>query len=347
MQKEKDSRLTYNMENNLNRKNLSNYCRRFSKEIIDDFYKTHSVISGEEILELTSIKQVNLFVIKNLFKEWQKETGKLESKYFDYKNDQVRLALKDFMNILSKHISIDKKDFVPLLEKSTEEAILLIFSPYDYYTHMMDQTPGGLSVDELKRTSKYVKVNKNLLSLFIEKVEKEELKSLNKEVFLKLLNYVFENTQESPEDIESYLIKFSSTVPLQESDIYGLSEPENNVKAVPNENNERTVLFELEGSDSSSTLNDQLVDESKPTLADVHLNKKIDSIKSSLSINQRFMFTNSLFGGDDTVFNEAIEYLDNCSNRAEAFDYIKNNYSEWDTESEEVSEFMELLDKKF
>lgn len=336
------------MENNLNRKSLSNYCIRFAKEITDEFYKNHSAMTGEDILDLTSIKQVNLFVIKNLFKEWQKETGKLESKYFDYKNDQVRLALKDFMNILSKHISIDRNDFIPLLEKSTEEAILLIFSPYDYYTHLMDQNSGALSVEELKRTSKYVKVNKNLLSMFIEKVDKEELKSLNRDTFLKLLNFVFENTQESPEDIESYLIKFSSTIPLQESDIYGTTEPIVQKPEVAPKDETRTVLFDLENQEGqlTETLNDQLGEEAKPTIADVHLNKKIESIKASLSINQRFMFTNTLFGGDDTVFNEAIDYLDNCSNKAEAFNYIKNNYSEWDTESEEVAEFMELIDKK-
>lgn len=342
------------MENNLNRNNLSNYCSRFSKAMADEFYSNKSVITGEEILELTSIKQVNLFVIKNLFKEWQKETGKLESKYFDYKNEDVRLALKDFMNILSKHIAIVKNDFIPLLEKSTEEAILLIFSPYDYYTHMMDQTPGGLTVEELKRTAKYVKVNKNLLSLFIEKVEQEELKSLNKDTFLKLLNYVFENTQESPEDIESYLIKFSSTIPLNESDIYGVdTSSDSSIEAEkiepPSKNEEPATRFDLEEREvqMSPTLNEQLSSDSKPTLADVHLNKKITNIKSSLSINQRFMFTNTLFGGDDTIFNEAIDYLDNCTNRAEAFDYIKNNYSDWDTESEEVAEFMELIEKKF
>lgn len=332
------------MENNLNHKNLSNYCQRFSKAITEDFYRENDEISGEEILELTSIKQVNLFVIKNLFKEWQKETGKLESKYFNYKNSQVRTALKDFMNILSKHISISKADFIPLLEKSTEEAILLIFSPYDYYTHLMDQNPGSLSLEELKRTAKYIKVNKNLITSLIEKVEEEELKGLNKDAFLKLLNYVFENIQESPEDIESYLIKFSSTIPLQESDIYGSAEPNKETPTTDVQNPERTVLFEVE--QPAETLNDQLADDVKPTLADVHINKKIESIKSSLSINQRFMFTNSLFGGDDTVFNEAIDYLDRCTNRAEVFDYIKKNYSDWDTESEEVAEFMELIEKK-
>lgn len=336
------------MENNLNRTNLLNYCSRFSKAIANDFFDNNAVISGDEILELTSIKQVNLFVIKNLFKEWQKETGKLESKYFDYRNETVRLALKDFMNILSKHIAIEKEDFIPLLEKSAEEAILLIFSPYDYYTHMMDQTPSGLTVEELKRTAKYVKVNKNLLSSLIQKVEQEELKSLNKETFLKLLNYVFENIQESPEDIEKYLIKFSSTVPLTESDIYGMDDSEGETENQGSPTLETTQLINLEEDDSTNppTLNDQLSGESKPTIADVHLKKKIESIKSSLSINQRFMFTNALFGGDDTIFNDAIDYLDNCTNRAEAFDYIRNNFSDWDTESEEVAEFMELIDKK-
>ena len=333
------------MENNLNKKSLLDYCRRFSSKVTEEFYTGNSLINGEDILVLTSIKQINLFVIKNLFKEWQKETGKLESKYFNYQNDEVRHALKEFMNILSKNISIKKEDFTPILERSVEETILLIFSPYDYYTHMMDQNTGKVGVEELKRSSKYVKVNKNLLTLLIEKVDEEGLTSLDKGTFLQLLNYVFENIQESPEDIEDYLVKFSSIVPLREEDIYGTSE--SSLKEVELiEPSNLTNSEEVESQEVAETLNDQLATETKPTLADVHVNKKIDSIKKSLSINQRFMFINSLFDGDDTTFNEVLDYLDQCDNKDDALNYLQSHSANWDMESEEVEEFMELIDKK-
>ena len=78
-------------------------------------------------------------------------------------------------------------------------------------------------------------------------------------------------------------------------------------------------------------------------------NKVVD-LKSSITINQRFMFVNELFKGEGKVFTESLEKVETCNNYKEAIDMLLENYAnryDWDTDKEEVAEFFELVSRKF
>ena len=94
-----------------------------------------------------------------------------------------------------------------------------------------------------------------------------------------------------------------------------------------------------------SVVNDGLTQEPRPTIADNF--KRITSIRESLTINQKFMFTKALFHGDFELFSKAVEDLDRQDHIQGALRYLEMNYEEWDRESEEFLEFMELLGKRF
>ncbi|NJN26555.1 MAG: hypothetical protein HC819_11535 [Cyclobacteriaceae bacterium] len=62
------------------------------------------------------------------------------------------------------------------------------------------------------------------------------------------------------------------------------------------------------------------------------------------------MFENDLFKGDKGEFEMVINYLDNCTNKEEAMDFINSNYivkKKWDIEKEEVMEFLGVLHRRF
>ncbi|GAA0188524.1 hypothetical protein GCM10009122_47130 [Fulvivirga kasyanovii] len=334
------------MENNLNNRGIEEYCDRFCEIVASQHFNNNQTISGKEILELQEIRQINLFVIKYLLSEWTKEVTKLKSPYFNYDAPEAKTALKEFMNILSRHISVEKEYFMPLLKQATRDTLLLIFSPYDYYMHLIhDPENQELSLKELKRMSKYVKINNNLLQALIGKIEEQGYQRISEEKAGKLLNEVFQNIQESPADTDEYLEVFSRTLPLTEAIIYGESSKTNEVaqqkKPLPKEKPVNEIA-----EDSVSTINDKHSAEQKPTIADSHRNRKIESIRKHISINQRFMFINTLFYGDEETYNRAIDYLDNCEDKRSASLYLASEYPEWDKESEEVGEFMELLEKR-
>ncbi len=347
------------MENRLNREGIKKYSERFTNTIADQFFRDRTKISGTDVLELQPIRQVNLFVIKNLFKQWQKETGKLRSKYFDYENEEVKNALREFMNTLSRHISISKNDFIPLFQSATEETVLLIFSPYDFYTHILEMNDDAMKVEDLKRILRYVKVNKNLLEVMIQKVEEQHLAVVNRNNLPGLLDEVFASIDDTPEDIEKYLKEFTAVIPLGENDLYTVEEtaplavPENMAEEEPDIDhkpehagiNEQDV--QQNTGQTQKTLHDELSGERKNTLADIHSQQKISSILDNITINQRFMFINTLFDGDDNRFKEAVEVLEGHNNHQNAIDYLHEQFPNWDQESEEVQEFLEVLSKRF
>ena len=59
------------------------------------------------------------------------------------------------------------------------------------------------------------------------------------------------------------------------------------------------------------------------------------------------MFTKMLFKGDFEIFSQAVEKLDRLDNINQAMKYFDENYPEWDKESEEYEEFIELVEKRF
>lgn len=329
------------MDSNLNNKGIDTYSSEFTEKILADTFDGKSKITGQEMLTLTPIKQVNLFVIKNLFFAWKEETQKIRSPYFDYENTEVRKALRGFMNVLSKHIAVDKNYLKPLLLHATKETILLIFSPYGFYTHQISDNE-TLSIDTLKSISKYVKTNENIFKALIERMESESLSALNHDELIGYLNKIFESTDASPADLDSYLSDFSKVIPLNESVIYG----ETNQKVKKHNGPEEDTTEEIEGSSPKAVLNDELIDEEKTTLADIHQKQKIQSIEKHLSINQRFMFIRALFGGDENAFRNTITDLENMDSKSEAFEYLGANFPDWDRESEEVEEFLEIVEKR-
>src|SRR5690606_20781426 len=172
-------------------------------------------INGKQILSLSNINQVNLLIIKNLFQKWKKETGKLQSPFFDYDNAEVKKALQHFMNVLSNNITIRKNNFEPLLKKSVTDAIFLIFSPYVFYSKEINHPERTrISLDDLLEIGKYIKVNKLLLDKLILQFRDQDIKEVFNDEGISIFNEVYENTELAPISWDEYFIQFSKVHPL-------------------------------------------------------------------------------------------------------------------------------------
>lgn len=77
---------------------------------------------------------------------------------------------------------------------------------------------------------------------------------------------------------------------------------------------------------------------------------KIDDLKSAVALNQRFLFSNELFGGNMEAFNRALNELNHLENMDEALRYIdlqlSKNYN-WKKDSETVVDFLSLIERRF
>lgn len=156
--------------------NTKQYLQKLVKKIGADTFSGKNTIGGSQILEVSPIKQVNMFIIRALYDKWQKEVNNLRSPYFDYENAEVKIALKEFMNLLSKHIAVRQPEFEQLLLTALDQTLQLVFTPAAFFQREVETlTRPTVHLAPLKEFGRYLIVNKVLLSDVIDDMESRQL----------------------------------------------------------------------------------------------------------------------------------------------------------------------------
>lgn len=345
------------MESKLNQQATAQYSEQFTERVLSSAYERHDKLDGRAILELTPVRQVNLFVIKALFDQWQVEINKLRSPYFDYEAEEVQQALGDFINTLSQYISVDREHLQPLVTTAVQDTLQLIGVPYDYFHQQLEQFPATqIREEDLITWLKYVKVNRPLLEAFVERFKQESSFGVERPRAIELLNEAFEG---HAEDIDPYLSMFSEVLPVSADQLYDsslpntedyvrIAEPESNVPEIV----EREEIDSEQTEPSLRTLNDYLSEKSpaSTTLSDIQKRHKITSIREHISVNQRYMFIRELFGNNPQEYQQAVSELDQRQTYVEAFNFLRHEYAQkyhWKMDSEEVVELLEIVSKRY
>ncbi len=328
------------MDEKINLKAIEQYSDEFADKMLGAYFGSRESISGRDILQFSELKQINLFIIYELFRTWREESNRNKSPYFDYNAPEVKEAQQTLMNTLSNHILIKRDDFSPLLRKAVYDTLLLVVDPYDFFAGMIEEGHNELIPSNFKDHLRYVRINKAPLQRLLERLEERNVSSISGNEAFALLDTILEEVNFTPEDIDEYLGIFSKTIPVTVDKFYDPPTVPEEKEGNPNEPDNHYQWQPVK-----SVVNDGLVGETRPTLADNF--KRITSIRESLTINQKFMFTKALFHGDFELFSQAVEALDRQDHMQGALRYLEMNHEEWDRESEEFIEFMELLSKRF
>jgi len=350
------------MDEKISLEAIALYGDTYADKVLKGFFSSKDKITGSEILKLCNIQQINLFIVKELFRAWKEETKKLKSPYFDFDNEEVKEALENFMAILSQNILIDQNHFNPLLKKAVSQTLMVVFDPYDFFSMIITGKNNKLEVAPFREEIKYLKVNKAPLERMLQKLEEKGVKEVSGNEAFAILDVILEEVNFTPEDVEEYIEKFSEVVPLNPARFYVSKNPEYKTPtpkpqpppqeftptAIRQDQPARTnqPKANLAQQQTLPIVQANTPRESKPS--SIASNLKIDKIKDNLTINQKFMFTKVLFHGDFELFSKAIDRLDQFNNINTALRYIEDEYaSTWDNESEEFHEFMELVERRF
>ena len=370
----------------LDLKAIGEYSQAFSQKLCNDFFLNKDTISGAEILNISTVDQVNLFAIKDLFETWKATTESFKSPYFDFENEKVKAALKDFMNVTSQHIAVKKADFLPILTKAAADTLTITLNPSDYFDTAFRNLPDfKCTQNDLASLQKYTRINASILEEFAQKLGDEP--SVFTNVALKWLEEIAQNS--TFDNADTILDQFNSTLGLNKNQFYKNNKIEESTAKV-NENTSffdniskpeakeiemkqdvvepiAPVLKEVESTSAAqeeegiSTFNDQYQsselrlndhlksDDQNPTLADLHKNTPIKNISGSISLNQKFIFINKLFSGDSAAYNETIDILEKCKDSDEALNLLKYKYApkyQWNLNSDEADELMDILKRK-
>lgn len=319
------------MDEKISSRAIEQYASVFASKLADQFFQKKDKITGQEILTLCDIKQVNLFVVKELMSRWKQESEKWQSPYFDYEAEAVKRAQREFQIALSNHILIAKADFLPLLKTGVSQTLHVLFAPYDFYADLLDSEKGLLRVADLKEETRYLRINKGPIDKLVERFEQRKVEVITRNEAFAALDQVLEEVNFSPEDIDGHVAMFSNVVLLNIPDLF---EP-------------KEVKTPVAKPVTAPTPPPVQPKPKEPTAPVVDQRAGMFKIKDSLTINQKFMFTKMLFSGDFELFTSAIDRLDNLDTWRQAVDYIRDNYPHWDPDSEEYEEFIAVVRRKF
>jgi hypothetical protein len=350
------------MDEKISLEAIAVYGDSYSEKLLKSFFANKEKINGQEILSLSSIQQVNLFVIRELFKAWKEETRKQKSSYFDNDNPEVKEALATYMSVVSNHILIDRAHFSPLLKKAVSQTLMAIFDPYDFFSILVTGKDNKLEVASLREELKYIKINKAPIERMLQTLESRKVEHIPGNEAFAVLDQILEEVNFTPEDLDEYIEKFSKVQPLDPSGFY-ISKPVIETE-LRHPSAQQQVKSEMSETRTTYTDDKVIVEEKKVVVQEIKKDsineripagrpalmdnlKKISRIKESLSINQKFMFTKVLFFGDFESFSRAIDDLDQLPDMNAALRYLERHSSNWDRDSKEFHEFMEMVEQRF
>ena len=111
----------------------------------------------------------------------------------------------------------------------------------------------------------------------------------------------------------------------------------------------RKYIVEKTNLNNSTSINDSFASEtSEKTVADKLSRQPIKDLKSAIGLNQKFLFMNDLFEGENEIFNNAINKINSFNTLPEAIEFIDSELSSaWDKENSSVLNFMNLVERRF
>ncbi len=370
------------MEDKYNQLHLERYSKELANLLCDRHFATHDTLNGPQLITFTPIKQVNLFTIKELLLKWHHEMANLRSPYFDYENDEVKEALLHFMNVLSRKILMKRNVFEPLLQKAIYDTFLIALAPAAVFEEKFLRIQEEITLPKLQENIKYIDIDKQLFAGFVEtlspanrdrdyllsrfklhsKANEQRRTSLGEMVerFNLLLPITIQELRDpvntvAPPAVAAPVVvaKPTPVAPEEEKDIVApihtaqreaVAPPSPKVSPPDNNLNERFRAVER------PTLHQSFMKATQSSLADTHSNRKIESLKNSISINQRFSFINELFGGDNLTYYQTIKTLDEYATPEEAKDFVTGELSrkyDWSKKQEHVQKLLRLIERKF
>lgn len=147
--------------------------------------------------------------------------------------------------------------------------------------------------------------------------------------------------------IEEEMRKLEEEQQISEETEHISAEEQQSIVSVVDIVGDNQVTTLAESIEATESVADKLAKNADDTLASAINNKKIIDLKSSITLGDRFRFQRELFGGNGEKMNKAISDFNSFETMTEAQDYIAKNFVHWALDNETVSDFIQLLQRRY
>ncbi|WP_133274095.1 hypothetical protein [Hymenobacter radiodurans] len=196
------------------------YGRRLAAHLCDQHFgpQPTATLDGPAVLRFTPIRQVNLLVVQQLLAQWTAEMARLRSPYFDFEAPDVRQALTQFMNTLSRRIQLTRGAFEPLLARAVADTLGVVTDPVLTFEEKLLGDQPTATAAQLRDALRYLDLNKDLFGEFIDSLSPEA--PLERDFLLERFRLHQEATYKGHQLMEKLVAEFSALLPLTEADLW-------------------------------------------------------------------------------------------------------------------------------
>ncbi|AMM50373.1 hypothetical protein TH61_03120 [Rufibacter sp. DG15C] len=208
------------MKDKYNQIRLALYSQQLAQRLSEEHFATHEAVTAQQLISFTPVKQVNLYMIRELLTLWNHEMANLRSPYFDFEHPEVKDALVQFMNVLSRKISIKREHFEPLLVNAIEDTIRIPLEPVAVFEEKFLRLE-DLTAAKLQDSLKYQDIDKELYRSFIGTLSGIDME---RSTIMSQLDRFLAEHEEERVSLKEVLDKFYTLQPLEVEELL-LSEP--------------------------------------------------------------------------------------------------------------------------
>ena len=195
------------------------YGRRLAARLCDQYFASPPAapLDGPAVLKFTPVRQLNLLVVRQLLGQWQAETARLRSPYFDFEAAPVQAALAQFMNVLSRHISLSRVALEPLLAQATADALGLVADPIGSFQRLLLGNAEPPTLAGLRDSLRYIDIDKAFYQGFLDVVPASS--DLSRDFVTHRFELYHAANYKSHQPMQRLVSELSSLLPLTTADL--------------------------------------------------------------------------------------------------------------------------------
>ncbi len=198
------------------------YGRRLAARLCQQYFgpQPDATLDGAALLKFTPVRQLNLLVLRQLLGRWQHEAQSLRSPYFDFEAEAVRAALTQFMNVLSRHIRLDRAALEPLLAQAAADALLLAARPAQAFERLLLPADADEPVRaaQLRDSLRYIDHDKAYYQTFIDSLPANDA-PLSRELLTQRFAQYQTQTPAPADSLPRLVAALSALLPVSEADL--------------------------------------------------------------------------------------------------------------------------------
>jgi hypothetical protein len=195
------------------------YGRRLAARLCEEYFgpQPTATLDGPAVLKFTPVRQVNLLVARQLLGQWQAETSRLRSPYFDFEAAPVQVALTQFMNVLSRHIHLTRTTYEPLLAQAAADTLGIVADPSSTFEQLLLGSTTTPTVAGLRENLRYFDIDKDFYTGFVDSLPASG--ELSRDFLLHRFELYHAANYKAHQPLQRLVSTLSALLPLTQADL--------------------------------------------------------------------------------------------------------------------------------